>query len=86
VTALKRYLRAQNVTAALLKRLAHRNANVQLYSLSLADSLVKNCKVDLRREVASKAFMSGVERLIMDRVRYRWLTVQRVLTSRPDNA
>ncbi|EJU03500.1 hypothetical protein DACRYDRAFT_99146 [Dacryopinax primogenitus] len=58
---------AQNVIAALLKRLAHRNANVQLYSLSLADSLVKNCKVDLRREIASKAFMAGMERLIMDR-------------------
>ncbi|KZT59839.1 hypothetical protein CALCODRAFT_449479 [Calocera cornea HHB12733] len=58
---------AQEITAALLKRLAHRNANVQLYSLSLADSLVKNCKTDLRREIASKAFMAGIERIIMDR-------------------
>ncbi|KZP01759.1 hypothetical protein CALVIDRAFT_17385 [Calocera viscosa TUFC12733] len=58
---------AQEVVAALLKRLAHRNANVQLYSLSLADSLVKNCKVDLRREIASKSFMAGVERIVLDR-------------------
>jgi hypothetical protein len=60
---------ARNVIAAVLKRLTHRNANVQLYALSLSDSLAKNCGVHLHREMASKAFTSGLEKLVADRVR-----------------
>ena len=60
---------ARNVIAAILKRLAHRNANVQLYTLTLAESLSKNCGLTLHRELASKAFTAGLEKLIMDRVR-----------------
>lgn len=61
---------ARNVIAAILKRLAHRNANVQLYTLTLAESLSKNCGLTLHRELASKAFTAGLEKLIMDRVRF----------------
>lgn len=60
--------RARNVIAALLKRLAHRNPNVQLYTLSLAESLTKNCGIQLHREIASRAFTQGLERIIQDRV------------------
>lgn len=61
--------RARNVIAALLKRLAHRSPNVQLYALSLAESLSKNCGVELHRELASRAFTGALEKLVVDRVR-----------------
>ncbi|KAG7446385.1 uncharacterized protein BT62DRAFT_980645 [Guyanagaster necrorhizus] len=58
---------ARNVMAAVLKRLAHRNPNVQLYALSLSESLSKNCSIELHREIASRAFTQGLEKLITDR-------------------
>lgn len=58
---------ARNVIAAILKRLAHRTSNVQLYTLTLAESLTKNCGIEVHREVASRAFTQGLERLITDR-------------------
>lgn len=61
---------ARNVIAAVLKRLAHRNANVQLYSLAVAEALSKNCGIEVHREIASRAFTQGLERLVTDRVRY----------------
>ena len=63
------FLSARNVIAAILKRLTHRSANVQLYTLTLAESLSKNCGLTLHREMASKAFTAGLEKLITDRVR-----------------
>lgn len=59
---------AHSVIAAVLKRLAHRNPNVQLYALSLAESLSKNLGIELHREIASKAFTQGLEKLVTDRV------------------
>ncbi|KAG2144470.1 hypothetical protein DEU56DRAFT_732641 [Suillus clintonianus] len=58
---------ARNVIAALLKRLTHRSPNVQLYALSLGESLSKNCGIDLHRELASRAFTGALEKLIVDR-------------------
>ncbi|KAF7322102.1 hypothetical protein MKEN_00733800 [Mycena kentingensis (nom. inval.)] len=58
---------AHNVVAALLKRLTHRNPNVQLYALSLAEALSKNCSIELHREIASRAWTQGLERVITDR-------------------
>ncbi|KAF8479604.1 hypothetical protein DFH94DRAFT_744654 [Russula ochroleuca] len=58
---------ARNVIAAILKRLAHRNPNVQLYSLTLTESLSKNCGKELHSEIASRAFTQTLERLITDR-------------------
>lgn len=55
--------------AALLKRLAHRSPTVQLYSLSLVEALSKNCGEPLHRELASRSFTQGLEKLITDRVR-----------------
>lgn len=60
--------RARNVIAAVLKRLAHRNANVQLYSLAVAEALSKNCGTEVHREIASRAFTQGLERIVTDRV------------------
>jgi signal transducing adaptor molecule len=59
---------AHNVVAALLRRLTHRNPNVQLYALSLAEALSKNCSIELHRELASRAWTGGLERVITDRV------------------
>ncbi|KAH9992720.1 hypothetical protein BJV74DRAFT_771568 [Russula compacta] len=58
---------ARNVIAAILKRLAHRNPNVQLYSLTLTESLSKNCGKGLHQEIASRAFTQALEKLITDR-------------------
>ena len=53
----------------MLKRLAHRNPNVQLYTLTLAESLSKNCGIEVHREIASRAFTQALEKLVTDRVR-----------------
>lgn len=58
---------AAQATAALIKRLAHRNANVQLYTLELANALSQNCGAPLHRELASKAFTDALLRLAADR-------------------
>ena len=57
----------QQAIASLIKRLAHRNANVQLYTLELANALSQNCGRDLHRELASKAFTDALLRLASDR-------------------
>lgn len=56
-----------SVIAALIKRLAHRNANVQLYSLELANALSQNCGPPLHRELASRSFTEALLRLANDR-------------------
>lgn len=61
-------IRARNVIAAILKRLAHRTSNVQLFALSLVEALQKNCGIEVHREMASKSFTQGMEKLITDRV------------------
>ena len=51
----------------MIKRLAHRNANVQLYTLELANALSQNCGPPLHRELASKAFTDALLRVAGDR-------------------
>ncbi|KIO32010.1 hypothetical protein M407DRAFT_67248 [Tulasnella calospora MUT 4182] len=58
---------ARNAIAAVLKRLSHRNPNVQLYSLGLAECLSKNCGIEVNREIASRSFTTGLERLVTNR-------------------
>ena len=53
----------------IIKRLANRNHNVQLYALSLAESLSKNIGIEIDRELASRVFTEVLERLITDPVR-----------------
>ncbi|KAH0009198.1 SH3 domain protein, partial [Aureobasidium melanogenum] len=57
----------QSVTAALIKRLAHRNANVQLYTLELANALSQNCGAPIHRELSSRSFTDALLRLAADR-------------------
>ena len=59
--------RPQQAVASLIKRLAHRNANVQIYTLELANALSQNCGPELHRELASKAFTDALLRLASER-------------------
>lgn len=59
---------SKDVVAAMIKRLAHRNANVQLYTLELANALSQNCGVQMHRELASRSFTDALLRLANDRV------------------
>lgn len=58
----------KEAVAAMIKRLAHRNANVQLYTLELANALSQNCGVAMHRELASRSFTDAMLRLANDRV------------------
>lgn len=58
---------AREAVAILQKRLAHRSVNVQLYALTLAESLSKNCGSKMHRELASRAFTQTLLRLANDR-------------------
>jgi signal transducing adaptor molecule len=57
----------KDAVAALIKRLAHRNANVQLYTLELANALSQNCGVEVHKELASRSFTDALLRLAADR-------------------
>ncbi|MCJ1245258.1 ESCRT-0 subunit protein hse1 [Trapelia coarctata] len=57
----------KDVAAAMIKRLAHRNANVQLYTLELANALSQNCGPKVHRELASRSFTDALLRLANDR-------------------
>ncbi|KAI0129427.1 VHS domain-containing protein [Xylariales sp. AK1849] len=51
----------------MIKRLAHRNANVQLYTLELGNALSQNCGKNMHRELASRAFTDALLKLANDR-------------------
>jgi len=51
----------------MIKRLAHRNANVQLYTLELANALSQNCGMKMHKELASRSFTEALLRLAADR-------------------
>ncbi|KAL0764659.1 hypothetical protein CaCOL14_012959 [Colletotrichum acutatum] len=51
----------------MIKRLAHRNANVQLYTLELANALSQNCGKNMHRELSSRAFTDAMLKLANDR-------------------
>ncbi|KAL2044828.1 hypothetical protein N7G274_002603 [Stereocaulon virgatum] len=58
---------AKDAVASMIKRLAHRNANVQLYTLELANALSQNCGNKMHRELASRSFTDALLRLANDR-------------------
>lgn len=57
--------------SAMIKRLAHRNANVQLYTLELANALSQNCGLKVHRELSSKSFTDAMLRLAGDRTTHQ---------------
>ncbi|KAK7185778.1 class e vacuolar protein-sorting machinery protein hse1 [Paraphaeosphaeria sporulosa] len=58
---------AKDAVAAMIKRLAHRNANVQLYTLELANALSQNCGIQMHKELSSRSFTDALLRLAADR-------------------
>ncbi|KAH0545249.1 ESCRT-0 subunit protein hse1 [Glutinoglossum americanum] len=58
---------AKDAVASMIKRLAHRNANVQLYTLELANALSQNCGPKIHRELSSRSFTDALLRLANDR-------------------
>lgn len=61
----------KDAVAAMIKRLAHRNANVQLYTLELANSLSQNCGIKIYRELSSKSFTDALLRIAADRTTHQ---------------
>lgn len=58
---------AKEAVQGIIKRLAHRNANVQLYTLELANALSQNCGKPMHRELSSRAFTDALLKLAADR-------------------
>lgn len=59
---------ARNAVAALTKRLSHRNPNVQLYALELANTLAQNCGKPIHQELSSRTWTGALTRLVNERV------------------
>lgn len=57
---------ARKCLAVIQKRIVHRNANVQLYAVTLADTLSKNCGDAVHHEIASRAFMQTLAKVVRD--------------------
>ncbi|KAK9467331.1 hypothetical protein V1512DRAFT_132989 [Lipomyces arxii] len=53
--------------ASLQKRLAHRSANVQIYTLTLTGSLAQNCGVEMHRQLVTPSFTQSLLRVATDR-------------------
>lgn len=58
---------SKEAVQALIRRLAHRNANVQLYTLEVANALSQNCGKPMHRELSSRAFTEALLKLANDR-------------------
>ncbi|CAG8648139.1 6895_t:CDS:2, partial [Paraglomus occultum] len=58
---------ARDCIAAILKRLAHRNANVQLSALTLSNAIVKSCGPEAHSEICSRSFTQSLTRLLSDK-------------------
>ncbi|KAK3947211.1 hypothetical protein QBC32DRAFT_94272 [Pseudoneurospora amorphoporcata] len=58
---------AKEAVSSMIKRLAHRNANVQLYTLEVANALSQNCDKHMHRELSSRAFTDALLKLANDR-------------------
>lgn len=56
--------KSKDAIAALIKRLGHKNVNVVLYSLTLANALVQNCGLILKQEVSSRPFLQQLTKLL----------------------
>lgn len=69
---------ARKCISAIQKRVVHRNANVQLYAITLTDTLSKNCGDAIHHEIASRAFMHTLFKVVRDPSTHN-LVKQRIL-------
>jgi signal transducing adaptor molecule len=61
---LRNQSKARDAVVSLTKRLAHKNVNVILYSLTVANALVQNCSITLKQEIASRSFLQQLVKLV----------------------
>ncbi|KAJ3246271.1 hypothetical protein HDU78_007541 [Chytriomyces hyalinus] len=57
--------KAREAVSALSKRIVHSNANVSLFALTLANSLVQTCSIKVHREISSRVFVDAITRHLM---------------------
>ncbi|CAI2186130.1 11475_t:CDS:10 [Funneliformis geosporum] len=58
---------ARECVAAIQKRLQHRNPNVQGFALTLSNSLVKMCGINVHKEISSRMFTQTLTRILQDK-------------------
>jgi len=58
---------ARETVNYLKKKIVDPNSNVALFSLTLADALVKNCNINVRREISSRGFLDLIVKQIQNR-------------------
>ncbi|OAJ42921.1 hypothetical protein, variant [Batrachochytrium dendrobatidis JEL423] len=67
---------ARETIQVLSKRILHRNVNVILFSLTVANSLVQNCGDSIKREISSRPFLDALVRQITTNKQSVHVTVQ----------
>lgn len=64
LTKLRSATKAKETVQALTRRIAHKNVNVVLYSLTLANALVQNCSLTTKQQIASRDFLKELQRIL----------------------
>ena len=54
----------RQVVNLIIKKLSHRNLNVVLYSLTLANSVVQNCSTTVKQEISSRSFLQPLVKML----------------------
>eukprot|EP00126_Sphaerothecum_destruens_P015854 Sdes_comp9922_c0_seq1m1464 len=60
---------AKDAIKSVRRRLQHRNPNVVLLTLTALETIVKNCGVEVHREISSKSFMDEWKEFCSPRMR-----------------
>ncbi|KAJ3041959.1 ESCRT-0 subunit protein hse1 [Rhizophlyctis rosea] len=58
---------AREAVSILTRRISHKNVNVVLYALTVANSLVQNCGKIVRREISSRAFVDALVKQVANK-------------------
>ncbi|KAJ3309478.1 ESCRT-0 subunit protein hse1, partial [Blyttiomyces sp. JEL0837] len=58
---------AREAITILTRRLQHKNVNVVLYTLTVANALVQNCGLKVHQEISSRAFCDALVKLVSNR-------------------
>ncbi|KAJ3050338.1 ESCRT-0 subunit protein hse1 [Rhizophlyctis rosea] len=58
---------AREAVQILTRRITHKNVNVVLFALTVANSLVQNCGKNVRREISSRAFVDALVKQVANK-------------------
>ncbi|TPX30563.1 hypothetical protein SmJEL517_g05902 [Synchytrium microbalum] len=58
---------ARDAVSIITKRVQHKNVNVVLFTLTIANSLVQNCGMAVKREICSRVFVDALVKLVSNR-------------------